>query len=282
MNILICGAGGFIGTNLFRYLSKNHKVRGFHTKDFKLSLEEMAKKIGNVDVIINLSGANIFTLWNNRNKQIIYESRVYSTRKLYQALKLVNNKPFLFINASGINIYDSENRHTEESGDFTNNFLSYVVSDWEKMALKMREMGIKVAIARFGIVIGKDGGIVKQLRKFIKSNLGINLLNKDPYFSFIHIDDLCRSIEFILTHPFDEMVFNITSPEPTTFNQFMKTFSKVYGRRVLIKIPGQLPKIFGENNILITEGQYVIPQVLLKHRFSFKYPDIYSALKSIK
>lgn len=281
MNIVICGANGFIGRNLSDYLGRTHTVSELHKEDFKLGLEALKDKFENADAVINLAGQNIFTIWNRKNKRAIYESRVYTTKKIMQAIKMVKNKPYLHINASGVNIYDEKGKHTEQSGDFADNFLSYVVSDWEKAALEIREEEVKVAIARFGTVIGENGGIIKQLRKYVASGLGFKLMNMNPHFSFIHIEDLCRGIEYLLKNPFEEIIFNFTSPNPTTFNQFMDLFAKKSGRKIFMKLPAGLPKVFGENNILLTKGPCVYPRVLQQHNFKFLYPDLSSALDSV-
>jgi NAD dependent epimerase/dehydratase family enzyme len=50
--------------------------------------------------------------------------------------------------------------------------LVHLAQDWENEALQAREFGIRTVIFRFGVVLGKDGGALKQMLPPFKIGMG--------------------------------------------------------------------------------------------------------------
>ena len=73
-----------------------------------------------------------------------------------------SERPKLFISASAIGIYDSLRVHTEQSMDFDDNFLATVCQQWENCLKPLEEVELRKCIIRIGIVLGKDGGMLKN------------------------------------------------------------------------------------------------------------------------
>ena len=92
----------------------------------------------------------------------MYSSREDTTKRIVNALGKVRRKATLFVSTSAIGIYKAEGEHTEESKDYSNDFLGRLVLDWEHEALKARELKIRTAILRLGIGLGLDGGAFKR------------------------------------------------------------------------------------------------------------------------
>lgn len=57
----------------------------------------------------------------------------------------------------------------EESVDLGDNFLAAVVKAWEKELNTLYQ--IRQVVLRFGIVIGRDGGVVRKLMPLVKSRI---------------------------------------------------------------------------------------------------------------
>ena len=53
-----------------------------------------------------------------------------------------------------------------------NDFLARIAKEWEGEALKAREKGARVAITRFGIVMGEKGGALSQMISLFKKYIG--------------------------------------------------------------------------------------------------------------
>ena len=115
------------------------------------------------DWIINLAGASIFSRWTTGYKQEIYDSRIRTTRNLVIALAQGDRRQ-LFCSTSAVGYYGPRGDEilTEDSPQ-DSYFLAELAEDWEAEALKARELGIRVVITRFGIVLGRGGGALGQM-----------------------------------------------------------------------------------------------------------------------
>lgn len=278
--IAISGASGFVGQSLVEFFSKqNYKVvqikREILNKPSKLD-----EQIQSCEVLINLSGANIINRWSDEYKKLLYSSRIDTTKSLVESLNRVQNKPKMFISTSAVGIYDNKTTY-DENGSYSNDFLSTLCQEWEKEAKKVNNDFTKVAIFRFGIVLGKKGGAISKMILPFKLGLGGVIGSGKQYFSYIHIDDLIKAYSFIIEKELDG-VFNLTAPTPTTNFEFTKTFGKILNRPIIFPVPEFVLKlIFSEGAKVLSDGQSAVPKKLLDSGFEFKYKNIEECLKEI-
>ena len=62
--------------------------------------------MGEVDAVVNLSGASIARLpWTPGYRQVLVDSRVRSTQALAEAMNMVATPPKVFLSASGVSVY---------------------------------------------------------------------------------------------------------------------------------------------------------------------------------
>lgn len=271
--IAITGASGFVGTNLTKYFENlNYKIIPI-SRDILNNEQKLKNVLEKADVIINLAGANIIGKWTDQYKELLYSSRIDTTKKLVSVLNQITDKNKLLISTSAVGIYDNKDTH-DENGTFANDFLSNLCQDWEKEALKAKSDNVKVSIFRFGIVLGKDGGAFSKMITPFKFGLGGIIGNGNQAFSYIHISDLLRAYEFIIENNFED-IFNLTAPKPTTNLFFTKMLGKALGRPTIFPVPEFVLKlIFSEGAKVLTDGQDVIPRKLLSLGFKFDYNDI--------
>lgn len=271
--IAITGASGFVGTNITKYFRNlNYKIipisRDILNDELKLKsvLEES-------DVIINLAGANIIGRWTTKYKELLYSSRIDTTKKVVSVLNQISDKNKLLISTSAVGIYDNKDTH-DENGTFANDFLSNLCQDWEKEALKAKSSNVKVSIFRFGIVLGLGGGAFAKMIRPFKLGLGGIIGSGNQAFSYIHITDLIRAYEFVIENNFED-IFNLTAPKPTTNLFFTKTLGNAVGMPTIFPVPEFVLKlIFSEGAKVLTDGQDVVPKKLLSLGFKFDYNDI--------
>lgn len=278
--IAISGASGFVGQSLVEFFSnKNYKVVQIKREVLNNS-SKLDELISSSDVIINLSGANIINRWSESYKKLLVSSRLETTKKLTESVNRVTNKPKLFISTSAVGIYDNKNTY-DENGSFSNDFLSTLCQNWEKEAQKAKNSTTKVAIFRFGIVLGKNGGAFKKMITPFRLGLGGIIGSGKQYFSYIHIEDLVSAYNFVIENEFDG-VFNCTAPTPTTNYEFTKTLGKLLKRPTIFPIPEFVLKlIFSEGAKVLSDGQSAVPKRLLDFKFNFKYKNIEESLKSL-
>jgi uncharacterized protein (TIGR01777 family) len=301
MKIFITGGTGFIGSKLINHLkASNHDITIItrskrseaQTENNIHYLEADASKPGDwqalipeMDIIINLAGSTIFQIWDEKAKHKIRNSRINITRNLVNAIKESNKNNITLVNASAIGYYgprDDDEKLTESAatGD---DFLASVCKDWEAEALRAEETGNRVVRCRFGIILGKDGGALKTMLTPFKLGLGSPLGSGKQWFSWIHHEDICRIILFIIENPQLSGAINCTAPNPVQNSELTYTLGQVINKPVFL--PGVpeivLKTILGELGNVILKGQRVIPEKLLNNGFTFNHPELEAALKDI-
>ena len=297
MKILLTGGTGFIGKKLTQYfLNKGHQIniltrnlKGKNNKKnlkfFKWNPKEKKvdfESIKGVNVIINLSGKNIFSFWSKKNKNEILSSRIDSVKTLNKLI-YKNDKLKHVISASATGIYfnDSSNIQDEFSKTNTKSFLGKVVDNWEMELNKISHKNIILTKLRIGIVFSKDGGFLKKL-------LFLNYLRVNPLISrgnqwqsWIHIDDLVHAIQFIISKKLNGLI-NLVSPNPCTNQDISLKIIKLYKKpffsfsipSFIAKIPFQLIGTTDFFNEIIMNNQKVFPKKLIESGFVFKFENL--------
>jgi uncharacterized protein (TIGR01777 family) len=294
MKIFLTGGTGFVGRSLAPALSHaGHEVtilsRSGKNGPGGASLlagdptreGEWQAAVKEHDAVINLAGASIFTRWTAETKKVIRESRLLTTRNLVAALENAQGKHFFSTSAVGYYGFHGDEILTEDSppgGDF----LAQLGQDWEEEAKEAERKGCRLVIARFGIVLGEEGGALGQMVPLFRKYLGGPLGSGKQWFSWIHLEDLTRAFLFLLENQEITGPVNFTSPHPVRNEELAAAIGKVMGRPSSLRAPGFLLKIvLGEFGSILLEGQRVIPEKLLKSGFQFLYPEIERALRQI-
>lgn len=293
MKLLITGATGLIGTAIINDLhQENHEITVLtrnkkHVKQSFLTVYEDVGEIPNnsvFDFIINLAGAPISKRWSEDYKKKLITSRTNITKSLYGLVKRLEQKPKMLISASAIGYYGSQgDRSINEDSSPNNEFTHKLCSLWEQEALQLKELGLNVAIIRLGVVLGANGGILKETVPVFKMCLGGAIGAGTQYMSWVHILDVVRAIKFLLVKHDKNGIYNLTAPVPVTNIAWTKALAKALNRPALLPLPSIIVKfIFGEmGDVLLLHGQKVLPEKLLSAGFEFKYKNIDLALLNI-
>jgi uncharacterized protein (TIGR01777 family) len=300
MKILIAGGSGLIGRALISQLIKpGHQIILLtRTPDKVDNLPPFVQiqawdgktttgwgnLINDVDAIINLAGAGIADArWSEARKRLLISSRVEPAQAIVAAVKAATNKPKVVIQSSAVGYYgtDLTQRFTEQSpaGD---DFLADLCQQWEAAAAPIAEMGVRLVIARTGVVLSLDGGAFpKQLLPF-KLFAGGPVGSGEQWFPWIHINDVAAALTHLLTANTTAGPVNLTAPNPLTNAEFSRTIGKVMGRPAFMPAPAfAMRLLFGEMATILLDGQCVLPHALNNSGFTFQYADAESALKDL-
>jgi NAD dependent epimerase/dehydratase family enzyme len=111
--------------------------------------------------------------------------------------------------------------------------------------------------------------------------LGARIGRGDQYFSWIHIKDLARAIEFIIKSK-KGGVYNMTAPGYSTNREFTKSLGKKLKKPARFILPKILFKLlYGRGAAVVTGGQAVIPERLINEGFQFNFHFVDKALEDI-
>ncbi len=305
MHVIIAGGSGLIGRELTSsltaaghevcILSRNpQKVTGLPSAanayqwDGK-TLQDWQAQIESSDVVVNLTGENLSgtgflpSRWTKERKNSLVQSRVDSGAVLARAIELARHKPSVFVQASGIGYYGTQQEKTLTEQDAPgNDFLAKLSLEWEASSQPVESMGIRRVIIRNAIVLSTKGGalplIILPYRLFVGGPLG----DGKQVYSWIHIADEVAAIQFLIRNNQSRGAYNMASPNPMTNDEFGRTIGKVMRRPHYLPVPGFAMRLaLGEVASMVLEGQRVMPKKLIDEGFKFKYPLLEDALRDV-
>lgn len=180
--------------------------------------------------VVNLAGQNVLDptrRWTPGFKQNVWNSRVKTNLALAQAINNAAVKPSVFVTISGVGIYppDTETEYSEESPGKEVDFLSKLCIEWEKAAKLPEGAGCRNVIVRSGVVLGKDGGMIKQLYLPFFLGLGGPVGSGNQFLPWIHVDDVAKLICFAIESGEIDGVLNGVAPQIITNKEFTKVNS---------------------------------------------------------
>ncbi len=302
--ILITGATGMIGKPLTRklcnegayvkILTGNAKAaRSMFEKHFSLeafnydnyeSPDLLSKLLSDVDVVINLAGANVGAKrWSTEYKDEIYNSRINLTRRLVHAIKHSDSPPSCLISASGVGYYgDKGDEILTEDSSTGNDFLAHVCRDWEREAMYAKDSGARVVIVRTGIVLDKSEGALPKLLIPFRFLFGSYQGSGNQWLSWIHLHDLVNLYVYAIDNEALKGPVNATAPDPVRNKDLIKEAAKILHRKLIIPAPAFALRIaLGEFADSLLTGQRAIPEKAMDEGFEFIYPDIRKALADL-
>ena len=246
---------------------------------------EWASVIDGASAVINLCGYPVIHRWTADNKKLMRDSRVLSTRAIGKAISECETPPHTWINASAVGYYgDTGAREVSEATSAGEGFLPEMCQEWEREVDEADVGETRRVKLRIGVVLAKDGELVKQLSSVTKAFLGSAVGSGEQYLSWIHIDDVVRIIDWCLESGLSGAL-NAVAPEPVTNAEMMAEFRRILKRRALPKPPTPVIRAVAwlrrmEPELLLT-GQKVRSEIALANGFRFKYASIGLALEDL-
>ncbi|MFC4401503.1 TIGR01777 family oxidoreductase [Gracilibacillus xinjiangensis] len=297
MKIAIAGGTGYVGKHLTKRLAERGDMIYILTRNpakykntdqvsyvgWLTDGSDPAKELPEIDAIVNLAGDSLFGYWTKTKKDRIYQSRINTTYEIYEIIKQLDLKPEVLINASAVGYFGTSKSETftEEACEPGNDFLSEVTEAWEQTAQQVKAEGVRTVLARFGVILGREGALSLMALPF-KLYVGGRIGDGDQWISWVHIDDVVGMIVFAIDNKYVEGPFHVTSPQPVTNQEMTGRLAKILDRPNWLPVPTILLKIIlGEMSMLVVKGQKVLPEKALILNYQFKYPTVNSALKEI-
>ena len=243
-------------------------------------------ELNGADIIINLAGKSVNCRYNEKNKNAIFDSRTDAVKAIGEAIGRCKQPPSLWINASSATIYRHamDRPQDEYTGEFHNDFSVQVCKRWEETLYDQQTPQTRKIALRMAITIG-PGGILIPYFNLLKFGLGGKQASGKQMYSWVHIEDTCRMIEWMYEHKEIEGTYNCSSPNPVTNEEFMRMLRKITGNNFGLPAYKWMLQIgapvIGTEVELILKSRWVIPTKILETGFHFKYPLLENALTDI-
>jgi len=282
--IAVCGVSGFIGKNLNVFLSdNNYQVVPITRKELTFAPKQLANLMKGCEAVINLAGAPVIKRWSDDWKKEIYNSRVQSTAKLVEAIRLSSKKPKVFISASAVGIYDPYDVHDEFSTHYATDYLGEVCQAWEAEAFKLKnEKDVRLCVIRLGVVLGKNGGAFSKMLRPFKFGLGGKVGMGHQVMPFIHVKDVLSVIWYLIKRDASHGIYNVVAPEMISNEEWTAALARKTNSRALFNVPESIVKaLYGDGAEVVLKGQKVIPLRLKAAGFPFAYPNVESVLDDL-
>ncbi|MGE2833526.1 TIGR01777 family oxidoreductase [Mycobacterium sp. SMC-4] len=288
--IAVAGSSGLIGTALVYALRATDRrvlrlVRRAPTNADEVfwnpdTGEFDAEALRGVDAVVNLCGVNVGQKrWSGAFKQSLRDSRIGPTEVLSRAV--VDAGVPVLVNASAVGFYgDTGSTPVDETAGPGDGFLARLTVDWEAATATASAQGLRVVLARTGLVMAPSGGMLGRIKPLFSLGLGARLGNGRQYMSWISLADQARALMFAIDHDDLSGPVNFTGPAPVTNAEFTTALGRAVNRPTALVVPGfALRTLLGEfADEGVLSGQRAIPVALERAGFSFRHNTIGEAL----
>jgi hypothetical protein len=301
MKIIICGAGGYLGSVLAPFLaSQGHEIVLVARRNLNFSLPngvrfsrwdgenlgDWAREIDGADAVINLAGRSVNCRYNAQNRREILESRLKTTQIIARAIAAAKNPPRVWLNSASATIYRDERQidMSEENGIIGEGFSVEVCKAWEEALFESDLPRTRRVALRMSMIFGQTAPVFNVFARLAKFRLGGLQGNGTQYVSWIHERDCLRAIAFLLKNDLSGPV-NVCAPHPLPNHEFTRELRRVFGVRFGLpapKIAMEIGAIFLQTETeLALKSRRAVPKRLLDAGFTFDFPKWNDAARNI-
>jgi uncharacterized protein (TIGR01777 family) len=192
--------------------------------------------------------------------------------------------PKAVVSASAIGLYgDRGEAVLTEVSSPADTFLANVAQGWEAATDLLANAGVRVCLARLGIVLSKEGGALKAMLPVFQLGGGGIVGNGNQIWSWVALPDVAKALVFLATTPTCHGAYNVTAPYPASNKAFTKALGQVLFRPTLIPLPAFAAKlVLGEmaDALLLTSAK-VLPYRLQEAGFAFTHVELEATLRAL-
>src|SRR5208337_4360394 len=147
----------------------------------------------------------------------------------------------------------------------------------EALTPRTRKIAMRTAV----VLAPGTGGVFDVLHHLVRLRLGGTMGSGHQFVSWIHGEDFCRAVEWLLAHDEVSGVVNLAAPNPVPNRDMMRVLRRLCG--VHIGLPAtrwmlEVGAVFLRTETeLVIKSRRVIPSRLLAAGFEFQFPDIEGA-----
>lgn len=304
--IILAGGSGFLGQMLAQYfhesgwdivvLTRTPRVRSDGVREVGWdgqTLGDWAGELDGAEAVINLAGKSVNCRYHERNRRELLESRLRPTQVLGEAIATSRLPSRVWLNSSTATIY----QHTfgpawDEAGEIggcaaaKDLFSVQIATEWERVFNEAKTSSTQKVALRSAMVLGHaKNSVLPNLLRLGRLGLGGRMAGGRQFGSWIHQEDWCRAVEWIMEHASLCGPVNLAAPNPVTNAELMATIRKVCHAPFGLPAPGWLLEIgaffMRTETELIIKSRRVAPGKLLADGFTFRHPHLLPAIEQL-
>ncbi len=295
MKILVTGFTGLIGAKLVQALqnagdeilglsrnASNQPLRALQWDPMNGKLNP--SELEGLDAVVHLAGETIVGRWTAAKKARIGNSRKQGTQLLAETLAQLHRPPRVLVSASAIGYYGNRGAEMlrEESAPGAG-FLAETCVQWEAATAPAAQKGIRVVLARIGVVLSTAGGALAKMLLPFKLGVGGVVGNGKQYWSWIALEDVIGALQFAVMNESLAGPVNLVAPQAVTNHEFTKTLGRVLSRPTIFPLPAFAARlVLGEmaDDLLLSSAR-IAPAKLVTNGYSFKHGELEGALHAM-
>jgi uncharacterized protein (TIGR01777 family) len=292
-SLLVTGATGFIGSALTRAAQRQGmsvtalvrspaSARRLADGLRVAAWSDVSAAVRGQSAVVHLAGEQaVGVRWTPAAKARILASRVETTERLVAALSEASPRPRVLVSASAVGIYGDRpgTELLDESARPGAGFLAEVCERWEASALTAADLGVRVVLARFGIVLGPGGGALEEMARPFRLFAGGPIGSGEQVVSWVHLED---AVGVVLSAVKDEAIsgpVNVVAPGALTQAELAAELGRALSRPAWLRVPAvALRARFGEGAEPLLTGQRVVPAKMNAAGYVWHHPHIRGAL----
>lgn len=305
--IILAGGSGFLGGELAKHfsalgwqvviLTRSPKSRTDGVREVAWdtkSLGDWAQELEGATAVVNLTGRSVDCRYTAKNRRDIMDSRVNSTRVVGEAIAQCKTPPRVWLNSSTATVYthtfgkphDESSQDMDSAMDAKDAFSVEVAQAWERTLDEAETPKTRKVALRTSMVLGLGrNSVFPVLRRLTKLGLGGRQGSGNQFVSWIHVEDFCRAIEWIIAHDDLAGPVNQCAPNPLPNREMMKIFRDLCGMPIGLPATEWMLEIgaffLRTETELIFKSRRVVPGRLLGSGFKFKFEHFKSAIENL-
>jgi uncharacterized protein (TIGR01777 family) len=200
----------------------------------------------------------------------------------------------VWLNSSTATIY----KHTfgaawDESGEIggcaeaKDIFSVEIATEWERVFSEAKTPRTRKVTLRSAMVLGHArNSVLPNMLRLVRLGLGGSMAGGRQYVSWIHNEDFCRAIEWVIDHEAVLGIVNLAAPNPLPNTDFMRTLREICGvplglpaARWMLEVGAFFMRTETE---LIIKSRRVVPGRLLAEGFKFCFPELRAAVEDLR
>lgn len=256
MKVLITGGSGFIGRNLFEYLSKRYDC-------FVPTHQEL-------DLLDDKAVMYFFKA--NRFDVVIHSAGIPFSRKIKGPKNVAFGNLKLFFNIVRNRDYFSKMIFLGSGSEYDLRYdISKVKESDSERSVPADELGLSkyvcskyieksdsmISLRLFGVFGKYEDYQIRFISNAIcKAIYGLPItIKQNRFFSYLYVDDLCKIVEYFINHNARHKIYNVVPSEISDLLSIARKVKELSQKNldIVVQVPGLDKEYTADNSLLVNE-----------------------------